>query len=103
MTIRVLSYHPGLRYFLQTTAPAGVAVECPPAIEKRGVGHDTLFEVLIVVADVGKDVAVGILSAWLYEKIKDYGAESVEVDGQQIPPTEAEIKRAFEVRVTHKW
>jgi len=102
MTIRVTSYHPGLSYFLRETAPSGVIVNQTPAIERRGVDHATLFEVFVEVADVGKDVAVSILSAWLFSKIKDYGAESVEVDGKRIKATEAEIQSAIEVKVTHK-
>ncbi len=103
MVIRITSYHPGLSFFLDQSAPDGVTVERTPAVERRGAGEDTLFEILITVSQLTSATSASIIGAWIYDKIKEYSAESVEVDGKKVGVTVGEIESAIKVSVTHQF
>jgi hypothetical protein len=103
MNIRITTYHPALPFMLKQSAPAGVDVSFPPVIERRSMGHETLHEIFVFAGGIGKDITVALFTSWLYDHLKQHKAESVEIDGKNIPVTEADIKSAIEVVVTHQW
>lgn len=70
---------------------------------RKSFGDSPLYEFTIFVAGLGKDVAVGLFSAWLYNKIKGR-SQSITADGKQARIEVIEIERCIEIKVkeTHR-
>jgi hypothetical protein len=67
MKIIVRTNHPMLISGLRDGFPLGVKVNIPPVIERRNI---SIPDVLDVIVHVASEVDIGLLTAWLFEKIK---------------------------------
>ena len=69
MKIIVTSQHlPAIFMLRQGQVPAGVTVEIPEVVERRGIGFETVATAIL---SFGSGVAASILANWLYEKLRD--------------------------------
>jgi hypothetical protein len=103
MKISIRTFDPSLGSTLRASAPAGVTVERPPVVGRKGLGYETAHEIMVLAAGIGKDVAVGVFASWLYDRLKKSSVQSVEIDGQRVGVSEPEIRAAIEVRVTRQF
>lgn len=103
MKILIRTFDPSLARTLSESAPAGISIERPSVIGRKGLGYEAACEVVVFVADAGKDVAVGLLASWLYDHLKRAPVQSVEIDGQKVGVSEAEIKSVIEMKVAHRF
>jgi len=55
-------------------------------------------EIIYLAFEIGKDVAIGVLAAWLYDKLKGR-AEKLRIEGIDVQIDEGEIKRVLIERI----
>ena len=75
------------------------ASEAPPGIDIRleedRALRDGGVSLLVFALVIGKDVGVGIASAWLYDWLKAH-ASNIRIDGTAVPITEDQLKASVE-------
>lgn len=75
--------------------PGGASIRYLPSshIEHRGLGAAAgpVFNLLLT----GKDIAVGVLSAWLYDRLKKSNVRTIRIERQIIELTPEGIQRAI--------
>ncbi len=67
MEIIIRTNHPMVLLGLREGFPPGVRVNVPPVIERRDI---SIPDVLDAIVHVARDVDIGLLTVWLFEKIK---------------------------------
>ena len=67
MQIVIRTNHPMVLLGLREELPPGVRVNVPPVMARRDI---SVPEILDAIVHVARDVDIGLLSAWLFEKVK---------------------------------
>lgn len=67
MKIVIRTNHPMVLLGLGNGFPPGVRVNIPPVMAQRNI---SIPDVLDAIVHVARDVDIGLLSAWLFEKVK---------------------------------
>ncbi|HEY4759321.1 MAG TPA: hypothetical protein VIH42_01945 [Thermoguttaceae bacterium] len=73
----------------EVKGPDGIALKLVSIRESRSIDYPSIFNMILT---IGKDVGVGIISAWLYDKLKRR-ATKIYIDRVEIEITENNIKR----------
>ena len=47
------------------------------------ISNGPIGDSLFALVEVGKDVSVALLASWLYDRIKQYDAERIKINGQE--------------------
>ena len=56
-------------------------------------------DIINLTLSIGKDIAVGVFSAWLYDKLKDR-ARNLKINGTAVGIDKSEINRTIEAKIT---
>ncbi len=91
MTILVYTKDEALADELSATPPNGVKIEVGRLATLSASGHDSLA----LIITLSRDVAVGVFSAWLYDKIKGKGCR-VEYRKKEVQQEVHIIQRVIE-------
>jgi|ERR1035438_4978591 hypothetical protein len=67
-----------------------------------GLGSVTLPPAICVVLSLAKDVSVGLVSAWLYDRLRRGKQEPILIDGRTVERSEDGITRAVERKAPKK-
>lgn len=97
MTITIFTYDRCLASDLKKDAP----FDFTTSITSKGAksfGESSLYEIAIQVAELGKSIATGVFSNWLFDKIKNR-AKGVSVEGKQASVDETEIRCCIEIKI----
>jgi hypothetical protein len=82
-----------LSFALRKDIPEGVQITVPPMRATRDAGSDMLVTILVT---VGTGVPVGLLTNWLYDKLKNGRSNKISINHREIEITKGEITRIVE-------
>src|SRR5438874_13221695 len=80
----------------EVPVPGGAKLQYEGTLLQEAVGA---LEVARFILEVGREVGVGVLSTWLYEKLKAGNARTVRIEGVETELTQAAIERFFVERL----
>jgi hypothetical protein len=93
MQIVVRTNHPMVLSGLREGFPLGVKVNIPPVIERRNI---SVPDVLDAIVHVARDVEIGLLTAWLSEKIKpSKNSTKLYINRIEVSLEQGEIRRVI--------
>lgn len=82
---------------LEKDVPPGVSVRVEPKPTTRSFGFEGAIPIIVqCVADVG----IGLLSAWLYDKLKKGKSKTITIDFQKIEITPEAITKFIREKMT---
>lgn len=88
---------------LHRTAPQGVSVQARVRLLKAEGTSDSIVGIVIDIATRPvSQVLIGVVSAWLYDKLKQRGTSQVTINRKQIDLTEGNITRIVEETIQVK-
>ena len=88
---------PSLVHELEKDVPQGVSVRAEPKPTTRSFGFEGAIPIIVqCIADVG----IGLLSAWLYDKLKKAKSKTVTIDFQKIEITPEAITKFISEKIT---
>jgi hypothetical protein len=88
---------PALVQHLEQDTPPGVSVHAEPKPTTRSFGFETTIPILV---QFGTGVGIGILSNWLYDKLKKGNSKTVIIDRQEIEITPEAITKLVSEKIT---
>ena len=91
MTLEIRSPELPAIFELRNDPPSGVSVRVPPVGMQRAPGLESLA---LAILEFGKDIAIGILAAWLYERFSNRRSTHIMINQHR---TEINITRITEV------
>ena len=77
--------------------PAGVTIDIPEVIERRGVGFETVATAIL---SFGSGVAAGVLANWLYEKLHGKPSTRLTINRIEVQITRDDIIRVIQEEIT---
>jgi hypothetical protein len=94
MRIRVETDNPAVALGFKQDVPAGVRVVVPPVTTRKSI--DSPEALLEVIVETARDVEIGLLSAWLYDKVRPTkGRVRVQINSVEVLCEEGEIWRVI--------
>ncbi|HEX9972440.1 MAG TPA: hypothetical protein VGD14_10255 [bacterium] len=88
---------PALIQHLEQDAPPGISVHAMLKPKTRSFGFEGVIPILVQCA---ADVGIGLLSAWLYDKLKKGNSKTVIISRQEIEITPDAITKFISEKIT---
>ena len=97
MEIIVKSSHPIVLLSLKKDVPNGASVFVPPIISRRDI---SVVDALNAIVTVSRDIEIGLLGAWLFEKTKiDQNYTTVYINRVEVQLEHGEIVRVLSEQI----
>lgn len=97
-TIEIETLDLPIAFKMKDDPPKGVSVVVPPIVRMReSYGGEDLIRITLTVA---KDVGVGIVSAWLYDKFKSGRSPTIRINRREIEVENDKIARIIDECIT---
>jgi hypothetical protein len=93
MKFKITTNYLPLTHVIKQDVPGGVSISISPFEERRGVDTATVIQIVV---EISKDITIGIVSAWLYDKLKKSPSTKLEYNRREIQITEGEISKIIE-------